>query len=64
MPQQVRYVILVNPRRPEPRCEGVPQVVEVEVADLGLLHRPLKADLGGVLDTRACFIDVAKIASS
>jgi hypothetical protein len=34
----------VDIRLPEPRCEGVPQVVEVEIADPGLFDRPFKTD--------------------
>lgn len=42
--QQVGDVVLVHVRRPEPRGEGVPEVVEVEIANPGLLHCPLEAD--------------------
>jgi hypothetical protein len=34
----------VDVRGPEPRSEGVPKVVEMEIADPGLLHRSLKTD--------------------
>ncbi|HEV7373689.1 MAG TPA: hypothetical protein VGN95_03155 [Pyrinomonadaceae bacterium] len=39
MTEQIRYVIGVDIRRPEPRGEGMPEIVEVEITDPGLFDR-------------------------
>ena len=44
MAQKGGDVIFVNIRRPESCGKGVPEAVEVEIADPGFLDRPLETD--------------------
>lgn len=42
--EQIRYVISVDVGRPEPRGEGAPEFVKVEITDPGLFDRPSETD--------------------